>query len=377
MPPRVSFVVPCYKYGRFLAECLNSILGQTCRDLEVLVMDDCSPDETPEVARAYAARDPRVTHVRNDPNLGHLRNYNKGISLARGEYIWLISADDKLVAAHVLKRYLGVLDHHPEVAFAFCPAVVFGGADEPRVAGGNGDHDRIVPGERFFREVVSDSRVMSPSVLARKKAYMDAGLFPLDLPHQGDVYVWACFAMSGDAAYFAEPMVGYRRHGDAMTLGYFERSEVIIRDQIEIPWRLKRRAEAAGRGDLAEFCLSVVGGVYARYLAGWVPSFRRIDAEYFERSLAENAATEREKRFLRAIGYAALGDHHHDRGERDAARVCYRTALERGEWDSRTWLKYRLAGMGRIGARLRSALIRARAAARRGTAGSPVATRGG
>jgi glycosyltransferase involved in cell wall biosynthesis len=57
-------------------------------------MDDCSPDNTPEVARSL--QDPRVKHIRNNPNLGHLRNYNKGISLSRVKYVWLISADDYL-----------------------------------------------------------------------------------------------------------------------------------------------------------------------------------------------------------------------------------------------------------------------------------------
>src|ERR1700720_3711793 len=88
MKPRVTFVVPCYKLAHLLPECVNSILSQSYQDFEVLIMDDCSPDDTPEVARSF--NDPRVQHIRNEPNLGHLRNYNKGISLARGEYIWLI-----------------------------------------------------------------------------------------------------------------------------------------------------------------------------------------------------------------------------------------------------------------------------------------------
>src|ERR1700719_665273 len=98
----VSFVVPCYKLGHLLAECLNSILSQSFRDFEILIMDDCSPDQTPEVARSFT--DPRVRYVRNETNLGNLRNYNKGIGLARGNYIWLISADDRLRRTYVLER---------------------------------------------------------------------------------------------------------------------------------------------------------------------------------------------------------------------------------------------------------------------------------
>src|SRR5258706_15476525 len=100
--PTVSFVVPCYKLAHLLPECVHSILGQTYGDFEVLIMDDHSPDNTAEVAQAI--KDPRVRYIRNDPNLGSLRNYNKGIGLARGKYVWLISADDYLRRPHVLER---------------------------------------------------------------------------------------------------------------------------------------------------------------------------------------------------------------------------------------------------------------------------------
>src|SRR5438477_10603599 len=111
--PTVTFVVPCYKLAHLLPDCLRSILSQSFGDFEILVMDDCSPDHTGEVARSF--KDSRVRHVRNDPNLGHLHNYNKGIALARGAYIWLISADDCLRRPYVLERYVQQMDRHPSV----------------------------------------------------------------------------------------------------------------------------------------------------------------------------------------------------------------------------------------------------------------------
>ena len=77
MKPKVSFVIPCYKLGHLLTECVESILAQSFTDFEVLIMDDCSPDDTPQVAQSF--KDPRVIHVRNEQNLGHLRNYNKAL----------------------------------------------------------------------------------------------------------------------------------------------------------------------------------------------------------------------------------------------------------------------------------------------------------
>src|SRR5215469_15348880 len=127
--PKVSFVVPCYKLGHLLAECIHSILSQSYQDFEVLVMDDCSPDNTPEVAKSFG--DQRIKHIRNEPNLGHLRNYNKGIGLAKGEYVWLISADDCLRTKDAVEKYVRIMEQNRSVAYAFCPAMGLNAAGEP------------------------------------------------------------------------------------------------------------------------------------------------------------------------------------------------------------------------------------------------------
>src|SRR4051812_41224937 len=104
--PTVSFVIPCYKLGHLVSECLESILSQSYGDWEILLMDDCSPDDTKEVVQSFS--DPRIHYIRNERNLGHLRNYNKGIEMSRGKYIWLISADDRLRRPYLLERYVCV-----------------------------------------------------------------------------------------------------------------------------------------------------------------------------------------------------------------------------------------------------------------------------
>ena len=111
MDPIVSFVVPCYKLAHLLPECISSILAQTYQDFEILIMDNCSPDNTPEVARSLD--DPRVKHIRNEVNLGHLRNFNKGIATSRGKYLWLISADDALRSGQVLQRFVDRMEANP------------------------------------------------------------------------------------------------------------------------------------------------------------------------------------------------------------------------------------------------------------------------
>ena len=113
--PTVTFVVPSYKLGHFLAECVNSVLSQTYSDWEMLIMDDCSLDNTGEVASSF--RDPRVKYIRNEQNLGLVKNFNKGIGLSRGKYVWIISADDYLRRPYTLERYVELMEKHEKVGY--------------------------------------------------------------------------------------------------------------------------------------------------------------------------------------------------------------------------------------------------------------------
>ena len=89
--PLVSIVVPVFNGAKYLRESLDSILAQTYRSIEVLVMDDASTDETPEIIASYGDR---VIHVRQRENRGIYGNANDGIERARGEYIAIYHADD-------------------------------------------------------------------------------------------------------------------------------------------------------------------------------------------------------------------------------------------------------------------------------------------
>ena len=91
--PKVSVVVPIYGVEKYLRECVDSILAQTLKDIEVILVDDGSPDGCPAIVDEYAQRDPRVVAV-HQPNGGYGRAVNHGIKLAKGEYIGIVEPDD-------------------------------------------------------------------------------------------------------------------------------------------------------------------------------------------------------------------------------------------------------------------------------------------
>jgi CDP-glycerol glycerophosphotransferase (TagB/SpsB family)/glycosyltransferase involved in cell wall biosynthesis len=94
--PRFSLVVPVYKVQGYLRECLDSILGQSCTDFEVLAVDDCSPDSSGAILDEYAARDDRVRVIHLTENVGLGRARNAGLEEATGEYVLFLDSDDTL-----------------------------------------------------------------------------------------------------------------------------------------------------------------------------------------------------------------------------------------------------------------------------------------
>ncbi|EFF91341.1 LOW QUALITY PROTEIN: CDP-glycerol:polyglycerol phosphate glycero-phosphotransferase, partial [Streptomyces sp. e14] len=94
--PRFSVIVPCFKVQGFLRECLDSVLGQSFRDVEVIAVDDCSPDGSGAILDEYAARDPRVRVVHLAENVGLGRARNAGLPLATGDFLLFLDSDDTL-----------------------------------------------------------------------------------------------------------------------------------------------------------------------------------------------------------------------------------------------------------------------------------------
>src|ERR1051326_2787378 len=103
MQPRVTFIVPCYNYAHYVRQAVDSLLEQTFQELEVIVINDASPDNTREVLEHYA-NDPRVRVIHHQTNMRNIRSYNEGIALARGEFVGLLSADDYCMRADAVAR---------------------------------------------------------------------------------------------------------------------------------------------------------------------------------------------------------------------------------------------------------------------------------
>jgi glycosyltransferase involved in cell wall biosynthesis len=216
--PRVSVVVPCYNYGHFLPACVESVLAQPDVDVDVLIVDDASPDGSGDVAEAIAAGDPRVRVHRNATNLGHIATYNLGFSQVDGEYVLLMSADD-LLTPGALSRAVHLMEHHPSVGFVYGWSIDFSEEPPPPArertrswSVWNG-MDWLEDNCRRATNVIrSSDAVIRRSVLERVGGYRE------DLPHSGDHEWWMRAAQVADVGMVAgADQLYYRLHGTNMS----------------------------------------------------------------------------------------------------------------------------------------------------------------
>lgn len=116
--PLVSVVVPTYNMGRLIGRTIRSYLEQSERDLEIIVSDNASTDDTEKVVTGIG--DPRVRYVRNASNIGMINNFNAGLALARGQFVTYVAADEFALVGNSLERRLELFRADPEVDFVWC-----------------------------------------------------------------------------------------------------------------------------------------------------------------------------------------------------------------------------------------------------------------
>jgi glycosyltransferase involved in cell wall biosynthesis len=117
--PRVSVLMTAYNRADYIGVAIESVLASTLQDFELLVVDDGSTDQTLEIAREIAARDPRVKVHANEKNLGDYPNRNHAASLARGEYLKYLDSDD-YIYPHGLEVMVRIMDANPAAGVGLC-----------------------------------------------------------------------------------------------------------------------------------------------------------------------------------------------------------------------------------------------------------------
>ncbi|WP_113717141.1 glycosyltransferase family 2 protein [Arthrobacter dokdonensis] len=216
LEPHVAVVVPCYNYGRFLTECVESIVNQTGVRTSVHVIDDASTDDSFVVAERLADRYEAVSVTRHETNRGHIATYNEGLSAVESDYVVLLSADD-LLAPGALGRATSLMEAYPNVGLVYGHPQVF--TDQPKRGGTNVRSWSVWPGERWVRAQFNRGLgiIYSPEAVVRTSVHHSVGYYRAELPHSGDLEMWLRVAAAADVGRVNGPDQAYRRvHPESM-----------------------------------------------------------------------------------------------------------------------------------------------------------------
>jgi glycosyltransferase involved in cell wall biosynthesis len=155
-----------YNREKYIAEAIESVLSSTFSDLELVIVDDGSRDRTVEIARSYAAKDPRVRVHINEKNLGDYPNRNRAASFAQGEYLMYVDSDD-MILKEGFEACIGAMDAQPDACFAMR---YFGDASAP-VYLAPGEAIRKHFFEKPFLTIGPGGTIMRRSFYERMKGY--------------------------------------------------------------------------------------------------------------------------------------------------------------------------------------------------------------
>jgi glycosyltransferase involved in cell wall biosynthesis len=259
--PTVSVVIAAYNAARWIAETLDSVLAQTFRDFEVIVVDDGSTDQTSEVVAGY--RD-RIRYLRKE-NGGEPSARNVGIRATRGSYIAFVDADD-LWLPEKLQLQMELLSRRPDLAWVYSDAIAFDGETGQELYKIS-EGAKLCAGD-ILRPLLLCSFIASPTPVIRRDVFEAVGYFDEspDLQIGEDWNMWLRIAAKHQVGLVTRPLARHRLHAASLwgTMGLhhaFRSKWTIIENAVaRDPQRLLDLRKHA----LAIMCVGMAGGMLKR-----------------------------------------------------------------------------------------------------------------
>lgn len=222
----VSVIIPSYNHYKFLKQRIESVLNQTYKDFEVIILDDCSPDGSHRIIEEYRLRPPISKVIFNDQNSGSVfKQWEKGIALATGKYTWIAESDD-FADKDFLTKMVNILDNDDSLGFAYCSSLTVNENNELDSGSTAADRRNLLfkcvtwnksfkyEGELFLKDYLSMHNVVdnASAVLFRTKELKQLSFNINEYKFAGDWNVYMDISMRSNVYYLHEYLSYYRVH---------------------------------------------------------------------------------------------------------------------------------------------------------------------
>lgn len=202
----VSIVLPIYNGEKYMSLSIDSIINQTYSNWELIIIDDCSTDSTPEIAKAYADKDARISYYRNEVNLKLPKGLNRGFSIAKGDYLtW--TSDDNLYLPEAIERMLNTLqEENTDFVFATCDVI-----------NENGEVVEIIKAPKNYKKAILSGDFVGACFMYTRKVYETIGEYNPDNFLVEDYDYWLKIFVKFDVSNIQDVLYQYRWHDGALT----------------------------------------------------------------------------------------------------------------------------------------------------------------
>ncbi|MBI3652058.1 MAG: glycosyltransferase family 2 protein [Acidobacteria bacterium] len=208
--PLVSILMPAYKVDQYIGAALDSVFQQTCKDFEVIVINDGSPDLLEQVLEPYLER---IVYIKQE-NAGQSAARNRAIEIARGRYLALLDPDDIWMPEY-LSTQLAIMESDPSISVLYSDAWLFG---DPLYEGKSYMQTCPSTGEVTLQKLITEECHVMISALMRRDVVLRVGLFDEALRSSEDFDLWVRIAAAGyRIAYHRQPLVYYRRRPESLS----------------------------------------------------------------------------------------------------------------------------------------------------------------
>lgn len=209
--PKVSVCIPAFNYAHFLNDAIDSVLAQTFQDFELLIVDNCSTDDTKNIVDKYAAVDNRITYYCNESNIGLVGNLNRCLEYATGQYIKILCADDLLLPT-CLNRMVTALDSCPKASLVAGARKLVTGNLQPIARAAYSFREEHLPGVAAInRCLFNGNQIGEPTAVMFRKKDASRG-FSRDYAQLVDIEMWFHLLEQGEFVFLPEELCLFRQH---------------------------------------------------------------------------------------------------------------------------------------------------------------------
>lgn len=231
--PKISVCIPTFNAADYLNQSISSALEQNYPDFEIVVVDNCSTDDSVSVITGLQQRsNGRIRFYQNEQNIGLVGNLNKCLEYAQGDYIKFLCADDLLLPG-CLEQMAAVLDTQPSVTLVASGRAIIDGHGRHVTVKRHSRSDVLVPGTQAITECLFGRHYIGePTAAMFRKSDVQQG-FREDMPQVLDIDMWFRLLEQGDLLYIGAPLCAIRYHASQMTNANIK-SSALIDDNIKL-----------------------------------------------------------------------------------------------------------------------------------------------